>query len=37
MTIAIDIDDTITDTYETLIPMIGIYYGVAIVAVFLDF
>ena len=30
MNIAIDIDDTITDTYETLIPMIGIYYGVNI-------
>lgn len=28
MNIAIDIDDTITYTYETLIPMIASYYGI---------
>ena len=27
MNIGIDIDDTITNTYETLIPMIAIKYG----------
>ena len=30
MNIGIDIDDTITDTYETLIPMVAISYGINI-------
>ena len=30
MNIGIDIDDTITDTYETLISLLGIYYGMNI-------
>ena len=30
MNIAIDIDDTITNTYETLLPMVAIHYGLNI-------
>ena len=27
MNIAIDIDDTITNTYETMVPMIALFYN----------
>ena len=30
MNIGIDIDDTITDSYQTLLPMIAVKYGISL-------